>query len=624
MAIDNPVSYADYYWAAQLESQRLLAEAEEKELSQIASSLIASFGLYEIAPPGFSLLLKQIEAPAGSFLGGVGGRFVSEVADGVVGSLLAPLYTQAKYAAYEKHPSKRMTASSSAVMHSRRKIDDSLFYSRFLMEGFEPAETDLLFDSLRAYPSIPELMRYARYHGDPTNTRETVWEKFDVHADDYDMHEWLTLSVLSTEQIQTLFRREVITEADADFFLKRVGWRDPNIEYVKELGWLIPNPMLMTQGNLLQGVESEQIIKDIIKADIHPDKAQTYLDAILTKPATQDVISYELRHDPTLQDLHEKLKRVGIHPEYFDLYKELSYVIPPVSDIITMAVREVFTPEIAARFGQYEDFPAALEEWAGKKGLSKDWAERYWAAHWALPSVSQGFEMLHRGVIDQTDLNMLLRAQDVMPYWRDKLTQIAFRPLTRVDVRRMYREGVLDEAGVYEAYLDHGYAESNATKMTEFTIKQTLTSQAKFTSGDVIKAFTKRMIDRGDARALLTDLGIRSEDVSYILSRAEYKRLWDLTDSRIAGIKNLYKKGVYTENQARDKLTQLDLPGEEVNVLFEQWWYEKVGELAPTWTKAETLRFAKAGKITVDRARKELESMGYDQEHVTIYLGQIE
>ncbi|GAI59226.1 unnamed protein product, partial [marine sediment metagenome] len=45
------------------------------------------------------------------------------------------------------------------------------------------------------------------------------------------------------------------------------------------------------------------------------------------------------------------------------LYKELAYQIPPVADIITMAVREAFTPDIAARFGQYQDFPSELEEW---------------------------------------------------------------------------------------------------------------------------------------------------------------------------------------------------------------------------------------------------------------------
>ncbi|GAH68698.1 unnamed protein product, partial [marine sediment metagenome] len=264
-------------------------------------------------------------------------------------------------------------------------------------------------------------------------------------------------------------------------------------------------------------------------------------------------------------------------------------------DIITMAVREAFTPEIAAKFGQYEDYPPDLETWAMKKGLSKEWSQRYWAAHWNLPSPLQGFEMLHRGVINESELNMLLRALDVMPFWRDKLTQIAYRRLTRVDIRRMYKQGVLDEKEVYESYLEHGYNPQNAERMSEFTIRQTLATLSKFTSGDIIKAFASRMITNSEAISLLGDIGIRREDALYIVSTAEYKRVWAFTDQQISGIRNLYKKRVYDENQTRDKLSRLNLPADQINVLMQQWHYEKVEELDATWTTAQTLKFFKRG-----------------------------
>ncbi|GAI23380.1 unnamed protein product, partial [marine sediment metagenome] len=204
----------------------------------------------------------------------------------------------------------------------------------------------------------------------------------------------------------------------------------------------------------------------------------------------------------------------------------------------------LYRPEIAAKFGQYQDFPDDLERYGAMKGLSKEWTQRYWAAHWALPSPQQGFEMLHRGVIDNSELNMLLRAQDVMPFWRDKLIQIAYRRLTRVDIRRMYKQGVLSERDVFESYLEHGYNTENAERMTEFTVKQTLATLSKFTSGDIIKAYSSRMISKGDAIGLLHNIGIRPEDANFIVSTAEYKRVWAFTDDQIAGIRNLYKKQV--------------------------------------------------------------------------------
>jgi len=378
--------------------------------------------------------------------------------------------------------------------------------------------------------------------------------------------------------------------------------------------------MLLVQGGLIQELDRRTILDNISKGDIHPDYAETYLDAVLTKPASQDIVAYQLRQDPSLSTLEQELKTIGIHPNYTDVYKTLAYQIPPVADIITMAVREAFTPEIAARFGQYQDFPPDLEKYAGQKGLSKEWAERYWAAHWALPSPQQGFEMLHRGVIDTTELDMLLRAQDVMPFWRDRLTAIAYRPLTRVDVRRMYKQGVLNEREVFESYQDQGYDDENAERMAEFTVRQTLASLSKFSSSDIVKAFTNRMISRGDAISMLRDIDIRPADADYIVSTAEYKRLWAFTDDQISGIRNLYKKRIYNENESRDKLARLNLPAEQIDVLMQQWYYDKVEELDATWTTAQTLKFLKRKLISPERASRELNLNGYDDEHINMFL----
>jgi len=378
--------------------------------------------------------------------------------------------------------------------------------------------------------------------------------------------------------------------------------------------------MLLVQGDLLQEKSDADIIKDISIADINPAYARNYLDAILTKPSSQDIIAYQLRQDPELNNLEKELRRIGIHDNYHPLYKELAYQIPPVADIITMAVREAFTPAIAEKFGQYEDFPEPLKEWAGKKGLAPEWAERYWASHWSLPSPLQGFEMLHRGIINQDELNMLLRALDIMPFWRDKLTGIAYKRLSRVDIRRMYGLGVLTEKDVYESYLELGYNERDSERMTDFTIKQILASQSKFTANDVISAYSKYMISRSDARTLLIDIGVKPENVEFVILTAEYKREWALTDARISAIRNLYKKEVYNENQARAELLKLDMTAERVDVLMEQWYIDEKDKEPRYWTTAQVLSFIKAEIITAERGKQELKAIGYDDEHITAYM----
>ncbi|KKM01977.1 hypothetical protein LCGC14_1789080, partial [marine sediment metagenome] len=437
---------------------------------------------------------------------------------------------------------------------------------------------------------------------------------------DWPVWSWLGLQRLTTQEVQTIYRRGLITGTELFTHLAEIGWAASDRPLIEELGWTIPNAMLLTQGNLQQKKSESQILNDITFADINPKFARQYLDAVLTKPASQDLVAYELRKDPDLSGLDARLKQIGIHPDYFDVYKTLAHPIPPVADIITMAVREAFTPSIAAKFGQYEDFPKPFEEWAAKKGLSSEWAERYWAAHWSLPSATQGFEMLHRGVIQRDELNMLLRALDVMPFWREKLTGIAYRRLSRVDIRRMYGVGVLTEAEVYEAYVELGYNDRDSRRMSDFTVKQILATQSKFTASDVIAAFTKYMINTSEARSLLIDIGVRSENLAFILSAAEYKREWALTESKISAIHNLFRKAVYDDSRARSELLRLDMPAQRVDVLMEQWFIDEKGKAPRYWTTAQTLSFIEKKLITGERGRQELTNIGYDDEHINIYM----
>lgn len=620
MAVKSPTTYGDYYWAMQVEAQQEFDESIEDALSPYFRGVIGEIPDIEELPTATQNLIRSLAEPHSAGLGSLlqltGAEFIAEI----LKDALAPSMAMLKRATNRRTKETWLTSQEAITLNRRRKIDDTFFYLLTASEGYEDIIADHKYTAYDPYPTIPDLVLYSRYHGDPDNVWGTIQDFYNIDPTDFKVWNWLGLQRITTIQAQSLVKRGFYDEQDFYNEIARMGWHGVDTDAIFDLSYALPNSMLLVQGDLMQGVSKDKILTDISKGDIHPDYAQTYLDAVLTKPASQDIVAYELRTDPSLTGLDNELRKIGIHPDFMRVYKELAYQIPPVADIITMAVREAFTPEIAAKFGQYEDFPKDLEIWGMKKGLSKDWTQRYWAAHWSLPSPQQGFEMLHRGVINETELNMLLRALDVMPFWRDKLTQIAYRRLTRVDIRRMYRQGVLDEKEVYDSYVEHGYTPLNAERMAEFTVRQTLATLSKFTSGDIIKAFTNRMITESDAMYLLRTIGISNEDARYIISTAEYKRVWAFTDQQITGIRNLYKKRVYDINQARDKLSRLNLPAEQIDVLMQQWHYEKVEELDATWTTPQTLKFLKRGLISEARARKELNLNGYNDERADLYI----
>lgn len=620
MGIEEKATYGEYYWAMQVEAQKFFADEAEKTIAPYMAGLLADIPIIPEMPEGAQRFIRGLTSPSSfaflPFMAGVGINAIDEMLD----IAFEPAMLALKRSYGKRFKSKWLNTAEVNTLFSRNKITSGLWDEVIAAEGYESILGDSLYESQLPYPSIPDLVLYSRYHGNADTPRGEFVNWFNLSPREWPVWKWLSQQRLTTMQVQALYKRGLISIEESFNKFAEIGWQPEDRGFIEELGWTIPNAMLLVQGDLQQDLSDDVILKDISIADISPRYARNYYDAILTKPSSQDIIAYQLRQDPNLADLPSQLRRIGIHPAYHSLYRELAYQIPPIADIITMAVREAFTPDIAAKFGQYEDYPPDLEKWAEKKGLSGQWSRRYWAAHWSLPSPQQGFEMLHRGVVTQEELNLLLRALDIMPFWREKLTKVAYRRLTRVDIRRMYRVGVLTEVEVYEAYLELGYNERDARRMSDFTVKQTLATQSKFTSRDIITAYTKYMITRSEASSLLYQVGVKPENVAFILSTAEYKGAWELTDDRISAIRNLYKKEVYTADKTRAELLRLDMPAERVDVLMEQWYIDEKDKPPRYWTTAQTLSFMVAKIITPERGRQELGNIGYDAEHINVYM----
>lgn len=320
-----------------------------------------------------------------------------------------------------------------------------------------------------------------------------------------------------------------------------------------------------------------------------PERITSLIEASRPLPSPGVVQEAFLRGTLSETEHDKYLLGYGYTDRDIALFKALYHIIPPPNDLIRMAVREAFSPDVASRFGQYEDFPVAFADWAEKQGLSREWAERYWAAHWDLPSPTMGFEMLHRGIIDENELKLLLRALDVMPYWREKLIQLSYVPFTRVDVRRMYQIGILDKDGVYKSYRDIGYDDEKATALTEFTIryytpedKTELDEYRELTRSIYVSAYKKSVITREDAKSYLENIGYTSEDAELLLAIADAELYVkdtkeDVLPKRSNTLKitlEAYKRGLYNHEECVSILESLLYSSNEIDYYLSLSDYE--------------------------------------------------
>jgi hypothetical protein len=291
-----------------------------------------------------------------------------------------------------------------------------------------------------------------------------------------------------------------------------------------------------------------------------------------------------------------------------------------------MAVREAFSPEVAEAFGQFEDFPEDFAEWAEKQGLSRTWATRYWAAHWSLPSAEQGFEMLHRNVIDFDTLRLLLRALDVMPYWREKLTEIAYLPFTRVDIRRMHALRVLDEAAVLRAHKDLGYNEEKAKLLTAFVVKLNAgkgieddEELGKLSRATILGFYKDGLLERTRAASMLATVGHTPEAAELYLEAVDMDAERELRSIEIALVIDNFKAGVLTYEEAIDSLNRLGLATAEVGKAVTQLIRAQRASIRLP-SKEDGGHFFRASLISEDDYRDLLARLGYAKKWIDAYV----
>ena len=318
-------------------------------------------------------------------------------------------------------------------------------------------------------------------------------------------------------------------------------------------------------------MSAEKFREDLGKAGYSPERQGILLRSSRRLLDLSQMFRWWLRDIIPEEELDRQLEAERISDDDKARLKESVFFIPPVGDLIRMAVREVFSPEIRERFGQDEGFPEEFATFGKQQGISEFWARAYWAAHWVLPSAQQGFEMLHRKVITAEDLDLLLRAQDVMPFWREKLTQIAFNPLTRVDLRRMHKLGLLDEEQLQLRYEDLGFAPDNAALMVQFTLAFNFddTSEAAaeiegLTRATVVNMFEDGILAEGEALQILELMGLSNRVASLFIEQRKFEVSRAERSALIESIISLVGGGVINFPTAQDSLASIGLTATEI------------------------------------------------------------
>lgn len=317
------------------------------------------------------------------------------------------------------------------------------------------------------------------------------------------------------------------------------------------------------------------------------------------------------------------LRRMGYENADVDIYKSLAEQVPPVQDVIRFMVRDAFNDNVVTKYGYDEDYPAEdVEKWAAKQGYAPEIARYYWRSHWYLPSPSQGYEMLHRGVITEAELKDLLKVADYPPYWRDKLMQISYNTFTRVDVRRMIQAGMMTADDGVKAYKEMGYDDDKATKLTEFAVKGISETEKDLTKSEVIGSFKDSAITEAELRDALQKMGYDSAETELLVKGAIHDIQQARRTDAINYTKERFDAKLVDEMAARGELGAAGLSGQAIDRYILAW--KRAEEAKINYPSiAEGKRWAKAGIIDLSVFEEILRLNNVPEQYKEYHLAEV-
>jgi len=417
----------------------------------------------------------------------------------------------------------------------------------------------------------------------------------------------------------------------------------------------IPTPAdLITQYHR-EIIGKDEFIEKMRMNGFNEVQAERMLEASKTLLAARDLVILKWRKAFDEKDeahnnemFYSKMEEIGVDRYTANLYEQATLFYPNAADFIRFAVREVFKEDKVRKYGMDEEFPTSIVPYAAKTGMSEDVLKWYWRAHWELPSVELGMRMVNvlqpqvlntklpDGTlygekykdfgIDPTsitttyeDLSELLGMQDISPYWRDRIKALTFPPITRVDLRRLYELGIIEERELKARLLELGYSIKDAERMIEFYKAYKLSHEKDLTLTQIKSAFEYKEISREEALNMVRGLGYDQDESELIVSLWENKEYEDELKDKIAAIENMFKAGLIDVQGAITELDKLNIASSYRDKIISGLMLKRASSMKlPTKTDLE--HWWKLGLIKGDEYKERMRQLGYREKDIELYF----
>jgi len=316
------------------------------------------------------------------------------------------------------------------------------------------------------------------------------------------------------------------------------------------------------------------------------------------------------------------LDRQSIKEVVADRLYNLKDVIPPLNDLIHMAVREAFGDHSA------EVQLPELHTWASKMGLSEYLTEAYWYAHWDRIALAQCYDNLWRGNWNEEQFMALLRIKDIHPDDRQAILDVAYRPPSirelgyGWDVNKYTREDMVRYRRM------EGLSLEDAGKAADSLIDYRLEAEREALRREWMHLYAINRLSEDDFRANLESVFTMDSRTELWIERGKLeaqRKLKPDTDIEYRIVtsseaKWMFVEGLKDEDWYRAKLLALDWEQERIDVAVERAIAEKAEVKEVIISVAELEKLYKSGQRNKEQLIIDLKFRNWRDEDVAIQL----
>lgn len=344
----------------------------------------------------------------------------------------------------------------------------------------------------------------------------------------------------------------------------------------------------------VRGLRSDvDYVEEAAKNGTNADRFSVLKQLSTLVPGLTEILEMLNRGHITDADADALFKRAGYSREHVPMLKTLRYTLVSLPDAAAMWNRDIVTTEQGRQL-------------AVQQGYAADDFDRYAALGGAPPDTTSLILAWQRGVIDEARVDRALIQGPLRKEWIDVIKQLRYAPLPPTELADAVNQGHM-EFGAAQAV-----ATQSGVRPQDF---QVIVDNAGIPPGpqEALDWVNRGLITDEEFRTAFLESRIKNKYIDlYLASRR--------TILTMAEIRSLYAKGVMTREQAIDRLLQRGYSTEDAAIILAGAIAEKTGADRDL-TKAEWVGLYQDQLIDRQALNAALLAFGYAQDEADQLIG---